>query len=158
MHINKHHLQICREVIHSITTGSSSRRISDSGLALSCRKVRVGKNLVSLEPLIGLPFGSKFEVRTGPNTADLVPVSAAKAAEAAKAREETPGTEVEEGRSGGDGKQREEMVQSLVAKVTEERALKLGATPAAVKKDNRALVDNNTAQALSKEDVEELRR
>jgi hypothetical protein len=119
-----------------------------------CRKIRVGKNLVSLEPLIGLPFGSRFEVRTGPNLAELVPVSAATAA--AKAAEESAPVGEGNGDGGGEGKQREELVLSLVTKVTEQK-LNIGSVPG-VKKDNRSLIDNNKAQALSKEDVEELRR
>lgn len=115
----------------------------------------MGKNLVSLEPLIGLPFGSRFEVRTGPNLAELVPVSAATAA--AKAAEESAPVGEVNGDGGGEGKQREELVLSLVTKVTEQKVLKIGSVPG-VKKDNRSLIDNNKAQALSKEDVEELRR
>ncbi|XP_052202415.1 uncharacterized protein LOC127808093 isoform X2 [Diospyros lotus] len=82
--------------------------------------LQIGKNKCSLQPLIGCPFGSLFQVENGEEGPYLSRV--------------LPTTE-------GNGTQEKEDCQ-----IKEES------------KDNRVLVDNNTAQSLTGEDIDELRR
>ncbi|CAM6057400.1 unnamed protein product [Sphagnum tenellum] len=84
--------------------------------------VKVGNAKCLLDPLVGIPFGSVFEVQSGPNGHVLV-------------RLQHPITESKEKES----IESEEAVESIC-------------------RDNRALIDNNTAQTLSAEDIEQMRR
>ncbi|CAK9209176.1 unnamed protein product [Sphagnum jensenii] len=84
--------------------------------------VKVGNAKCLLDPLVGIPFGSVFEVQSGPNGHVLV-------------RLQHPITESKEKES----IESEEAVESMC-------------------RDNRALIDNNTAQTLSAEDIEQMRR
>ncbi|KAH8938650.1 hypothetical protein BDL97_16G094800 [Sphagnum fallax] len=84
--------------------------------------VKVGNAKCLLDPLVGIPFGSVFEVQSGPNGHVLV-------------RLQHPITESKEKES----IESEEAVERMC-------------------RDNRALIDNNTAQTLSAEDIEQMRR
>ncbi|CAM6052223.1 unnamed protein product [Sphagnum compactum] len=84
--------------------------------------VKVGNAKCLLDPLVGIPFGSVFEVQSGPSGHVLV-------------RLQHPITESKEKES----IESEEAVESMC-------------------RDNRALIDNNTAQTLSAEDIEQMRR
>ncbi|CAM6015401.1 unnamed protein product [Sphagnum balticum] len=84
--------------------------------------VKVGNAKCLLDPLVGIPFGSVFEVQSGPNGHVLV-------------RLQHPITESKEKES----IESEEAVESMC-------------------RDNRGLIDNNTAQTLSAEDIEQMRR
>jgi tRNA (adenine-N(1)-)-methyltransferase non-catalytic subunit len=101
--------------------------VGGGGIILICslvedRSVKVGNAKCLLDPLVGIPFGSVFEVQSGPNGHVLV-------------RLQHPITESKEKES----IESEEAVERMC-------------------RDNRALIDNNTAQTLSAEDIEQMRR
>lgn len=81
--------------------------------------LKIGNKNCLLQPLIGCPFGSLFQVENGKEGPFLSPLSI------------TEGDNVEEK---GDCQIKDEC------------------------KDNRGLVDNNTAQSLTGEDIDEMRR
>ncbi|XP_051129205.1 uncharacterized protein LOC127250092 [Andrographis paniculata] len=83
-------------------------------------KIKLGNSNCSLQPLIGCPFGSSFEVEVGKDGPFLSRVN--------------PSTEGNNPGEKGDGLIVEEC------------------------RDNRAIVDNNTAQNLTSEDIDDMRR
>ncbi|XP_073315567.1 uncharacterized protein [Primulina huaijiensis] len=83
-------------------------------------KIKIGNKNCSLQPLIGCPFGSSFQVEVGDDGPFLSRIF--------------PSSE-------GDNLQ-----ENIVSQITEEI------------RDNRAIIDNNTAQSLSGEDIEEMQR
>ncbi|KAL0351771.1 UNVERIFIED_CONTAM: tRNA (adenine(58)-N(1))-methyltransferase non-catalytic subunit trm6 [Sesamum calycinum] len=82
-------------------------------------KIKIGNNSCSLQPLIGCPFGSSFQVEVGGDGPFLSRV--------------IPSTE-------GNN-----LVDKMDSQIMEER------------RDNRAIVDNNTAQTLTGEDIDDMR-
>jgi len=87
--------------------------------------VKVGNAKCLLDPLVGIPFGSVFEVQSGPNGHVLVRLQHPITVDAESKEKESI--------------ESEEAVESMC-------------------RDNRALIDNNTAQTLSAEDIEQMRR
>ncbi|XP_011083530.1 tRNA (adenine(58)-N(1))-methyltransferase non-catalytic subunit trm6 [Sesamum indicum] len=83
-------------------------------------KIKIGNNSCSLQPLIGCPFGSSFQVEVGGDGPFLARV--------------IPSTE-------GNN-----LVEKMDSQIMEES------------RDNRAIVDNNTAQTLTGEDIDDMRR
>ncbi|KAK4419587.1 tRNA (adenine(58)-N(1))-methyltransferase non-catalytic subunit trm6 [Sesamum alatum] len=83
-------------------------------------KIKIGNNSCSLQPLIGCPFGSLFQVEVGGDGPFLSRV--------------IPSTE-------GNN-----LVEKMDSQIMEEG------------RDNRAIVDNNTAQTLTGEDIDDMRR
>ncbi|KAL0438434.1 UNVERIFIED_CONTAM: tRNA (adenine(58)-N(1))-methyltransferase non-catalytic subunit trm6 [Sesamum latifolium] len=82
-------------------------------------KIKIGNNSCSLQPLIGCPFGSSFQVEVGgdgPFLSRVIP--------------STEGNNV---------------VEKMDSQIMEER------------RDNRAIVDNNTAQTLTGEEIDDMR-
>ncbi|KAL8514674.1 hypothetical protein ACS0TY_013675 [Phlomoides rotata] len=117
-------------------SGNQSRRITWEGCSVlldindgdrvlfarlsSGAKIKIGNKNCSLQPLIGCPFGSSFQVEVGedvPFLSRVVPT--------------TEGNNLEE---------------KMDHKIMDEH------------RDNRALVDNNTAQSLTGEDIDDMRR
>ncbi|CAI9116920.1 OLC1v1018212C1 [Oldenlandia corymbosa var. corymbosa] len=85
--------------------------------------LKIGNKKCSLQPLIGSPFGSLFELENGENGPFLSRVST-----------------VSEGNNNDSTKEEEESPTVQESK------------------DNRELIDNNTSQSLTGEDIEEMRR
>ncbi|CAK9866912.1 unnamed protein product [Sphagnum jensenii] len=84
--------------------------------------VKVGNAKCLLDPLVGIPFGSVFEVQSGPNGHVLV------------------------------------RLQHLITESKEKESIESEEAVESMCRDNRALIDNNTAQTLSAEDIEQMRR
>ncbi|KAL0325857.1 UNVERIFIED_CONTAM: tRNA (adenine(58)-N(1))-methyltransferase non-catalytic subunit trm6 [Sesamum radiatum] len=117
-------------------SGSQNRRITWEGCSVlldindgdrvlfarltASSKIKIGNNSCSLQPLIGCPFGSSFQVEVGGDGPFLSRV--------------IPSTE-------GNN-----LVDKMDSQIMEER------------RDNRAIVDNNTAQTLTGEDIDDMRR
>ncbi|XP_031118360.1 tRNA (adenine(58)-N(1))-methyltransferase non-catalytic subunit trm6 [Ipomoea triloba] len=83
-------------------------------------RLKIGNKNYSLQPLIGCPYGSLFQVESGEGGPILARVSPAIEGNNLEAESDSQTTDVS--------------------------------------KDNRALVDNNTAQSLTGEDIDEMRR
>nr|GMC54904.1 tRNA (adenine(58)-N(1))-methyltransferase non-catalytic subunit trm6 [Ipomoea batatas] len=93
---------------------------SHGSLILFCRRLKIGNKNYSLQPLIGCPYGSLFQVESGEGGPILARVSPTIEGNNLEAESDSQTTDVS--------------------------------------KDNRALVDNNTAQSLTGEDIDEMRR
>lgn len=115
------------------------------------QRVKVGKAYCSLEPLIGCAFGSVFEVQTlpggGVQLARVPPPNTEELAEEEASRQQAAECTLPE-----DGEEEPPAAGAAMAAAA--------ASPAAAGegRDNRALIDNNTAQALSMEDIERMKR
>ncbi|CAJ1972541.1 unnamed protein product [Sphenostylis stenocarpa] len=101
-------------------------------------KLKIGNKNCSLQPLIGRAFGTVFQVDTAPNGPYLSPAQ----------------VNVNNAEEIGDGQGNNEMDKVNVNNAAQARDGEVNVES----RDNRALVDNNTAQSLTGEDIEAMRR
>ncbi|KAJ6821810.1 tRNA (adenine(58)-N(1))-methyltransferase non-catalytic subunit trm6 [Iris pallida] len=90
--------------------------------------IKIGNKKCSLHPLVGCPFGSLFRVESGPRGSFLARCAPSSSSTSAADADATSMQEKDEWQSKDE------------------------------EKDNRALLDNNTAQGLSSEDIDAMRR
>ncbi|GBG87373.1 hypothetical protein CBR_g45432 [Chara braunii] len=110
-------------------------------VAKASTKVRIGKTMCSLGPLVGAPFGSVFEIHSGPSgrpTLQRVRQEDLRRSDCGggwQSTAEGAGAEI-----GENGQQEGSCVRDVSMK------------------DNRSLVDNNTAQGLSSQDIDRMKQ
>ncbi|QCD98800.1 hypothetical protein DEO72_LG7g77 [Vigna unguiculata] len=102
-------------------------------------KLKIGNKNCSLQPLIGRAFGTVFQVDTAPGGPCLSPAQ----------------VHVTNAEEIGDGQGNDEWRDKVNVNSADE--VRDGAVNVE-SRDNRALVDNNTAQSLTGEDIEAMRR